>query len=378
MKTTYILLFLIISPFITPIKGQITIGSNEKPRAGALLDLKEDNISGANSSKGLMLPRVILTKRDMLYPMLPSNYDKSTEDANHMGLIVYNTSDSYFLEQSGPYVWDGKEWVYLIDESKEAQDLNTYTDQEGNKFLAAKFGNAGIWMVQNLRAKTYDPIRDLKNETLYTNIQIRYPSINNTLINDEQLAKAHPWMGVFYDFYTATNNYNWQKISSGTESANDRVQGICPNGWHVPSTHEWHRLEAELINNTKKHTTLDKNYVDEGVVHEALVTGANNQTQYGIAYRPALIDPAPMPGYNNTINGVSLKPSLGGFAVRMIGVINGDSVEEYGNKAGFWVAYSLDANNGRNRVFLNDALYNNNGGKSRFYSIRCVKNDNNL
>ena len=43
--------------------------------------------------------------------------------------------------------------------------------------------------------------------------------------------------------------YNWDAIMQGTSSSNSNpsdVQGVCPDGWHVPSDEEWKELEMEL------------------------------------------------------------------------------------------------------------------------------------
>lgn len=80
------------------INAQITIGSSIKPKPGALLDLKQDENQGKNSSKGLLLPRVSLTSINQLYPMFkddleynnPATGKKVIEDQLHISLIVYN------------------------------------------------------------------------------------------------------------------------------------------------------------------------------------------------------------------------------------------------------------------------------------------------
>jgi uncharacterized protein (TIGR02145 family) len=45
--------------------------------------------------------------------------------------------------------------------------------------------------------------------------------------------------------------YNWSTVMNGSASSNGNpsgVQGICPNGWHVPSDPEWTELTDYLIN----------------------------------------------------------------------------------------------------------------------------------
>lgn len=43
--------------------------------------------------------------------------------------------------------------------------------------------------------------------------------------------------------------YDWSAVMQGEASSNDNpsgVQGVCPDGWHVPSDNEWQELEIYL------------------------------------------------------------------------------------------------------------------------------------
>ena len=112
------------------LNAQVTIGSMEEPGIGALLELKEhapqlSDISTAD--KGMLFPRVKLTNQNSLLPMFEKvvitgsgtfyekdnvQYTKSTEDAFHIGLMVYNTTNNdYFSE--GLHFWDGTSWLRL-------------------------------------------------------------------------------------------------------------------------------------------------------------------------------------------------------------------------------------------------------------------------
>lgn len=48
-------------------------------------------------------------------------------------------------------------------------------------------------------------------------------------------------------------HYTWHMVMDGSISSNSNpsgVQGICPDGWHVPSSSEWEALTAFVIDNT--------------------------------------------------------------------------------------------------------------------------------
>lgn len=181
-------------------------------------------------------------------------------------------------------------------------------------------------------------------------------------------------MGVFYDFQTATNTL--QKSTSF--NVNGRlIQGICPHGWHVPSSDEWGQLENELIRNTSQYTSMTDNLIDNGVSLQTNIP-ISGEVPYGEKFRAAALSPCLVPLVNTEIKGVSLNAEQGGFAIRMVGAVTDkDVVDVYGAKAGFWVATS-DGYNGRNRVYINaqNFINNNPGNTSRKYAIRCKKNDN--
>ncbi|GHT36075.1 hypothetical protein AGMMS49574_27160 [Bacteroidia bacterium] len=61
---------LLLGVFSLQVQSQVTVGSGGGPVAGALLQLKERDMSNgdANSTKGLELSRVTLTDKNRLYP----------------------------------------------------------------------------------------------------------------------------------------------------------------------------------------------------------------------------------------------------------------------------------------------------------------------
>ena len=103
--TTVLLCF-----FTTMIFPQVTIGGLDVPKIGALLDLKQSNALGQNSSKGLGLPRVALQAYNKLEPCVVTD---ASSMASHIGLMVYNTNDDTAaggVLKKGLYFWDGNSW----------------------------------------------------------------------------------------------------------------------------------------------------------------------------------------------------------------------------------------------------------------------------
>lgn len=115
---------------VSSIDAQVTIGSLEKPVTGSLLQLKnlDTDSKGVNSNKGLGLPRVMLSKKDALFPMFlidpadpasggESDYlqDKNNIDKKHTGLLVYNTIANYEEDLClGLNYWNGSSWQCMM------------------------------------------------------------------------------------------------------------------------------------------------------------------------------------------------------------------------------------------------------------------------
>ncbi len=95
------------------LNAQVTIGSDNGPNTGAILDMKQyvtaDNLT---SGKGFNLPRVALQDPHLLQPCAETN--PTTKDT-HKGLVVYNMTENSALSP-GIHFWDGESWQQLVDE----------------------------------------------------------------------------------------------------------------------------------------------------------------------------------------------------------------------------------------------------------------------
>lgn len=93
------------------------------------------------------------------------------------------------------------------------------TDIDGNKYDAVQIGEQ-TWMVQNLRTTRY------ADGTAVFNVEGALYYIPN---GDDSLGFRYNWVAAMH----GANN-------SDADSSN--VQGICPDGWHLPSDAEWTQL----------------------------------------------------------------------------------------------------------------------------------------
>ena len=114
---------------------------------------------------------------------------------------------------------------------------NAVADIDGNSYDAVQIGNQ-IWMASNLRT-THEP--DGEEIPEGSNIEpaaipYRYtPHSNVTLY------------GYLYNYDAILHGF------SPSITNPSGVQGICPNGWHVPSLIEW----QEMVNYVKNHVSTE-------------------------------------------------------------------------------------------------------------------------
>lgn len=101
-------------------------------------------------------------------------------------------------------------------------------DYDGNEYDMLRLGKQ-VWMAQNLRTTHYanGTSIPLGNSTSTTTAYRYSPNNNSNIVSK-------------YGYL-----YNWKAVmgnSSSSSSNPSYVQGICPDGWHVPSVAEWDQL----------------------------------------------------------------------------------------------------------------------------------------
>lgn len=113
----------------------------------------------------------------------------------------------------------------------------TVSDIDNNIYNIVTIGNQ-TWMAENLKVARYangDSIPNITNNTEWANLGDNntdkgYCHQNNNANNESDT------YGALYTYAAAVN---------GDNSGNN-VQGVCPNGWHLPSDGEWKTLEMAL------------------------------------------------------------------------------------------------------------------------------------
>ena len=113
---------------------------------------------------------------------------------------------------------------------------DSISDIDGNKYKTVQIGDQ-CWMSENLRV-SHNPDGSPINY-VYGNSD--WAALTNSdaafsfYSNDSALAKEY---GALYTYAAAIND------TILSVSGNDTLQGICPDGWHLPSDKDWKELEG--------------------------------------------------------------------------------------------------------------------------------------
>jgi uncharacterized protein (TIGR02145 family) len=105
--------------------------------------------------------------------------------------------------------------------SKPCEETPTVTDYDGNVYKTVRIGDQ-CWMAENLRSRHYADGESIGGY-----------SVNH--YNDTVYGRLYNFPDVMY-------NDTMKALETG-------VQGICPDGWHIPSFYEWDKLFFYLGNN---------------------------------------------------------------------------------------------------------------------------------
>jgi uncharacterized protein (TIGR02145 family) len=205
-------------------------------------------------------------------------------------------------------------------------------------------------MTQNLRSTQYSDKVNLTKESEYC------------YENDFQNEPME--YGVLYPWAVASRRSSAGADTDGVEDTPQQTphQGICPEGWRLPSDYEWNQLEKVIAES-------DANvYSTQGSVTYGNLLTTGYRGNHGSKMKSNS-------SQNPAGDGTSLSNTDGGFNALLIGYGCGNS--EFNNNAHFWSSSSVDTGKGWSRE-----LSRNNSGvnrsdsqnKTTFYSVRCKKN----
>ncbi|MBT3208234.1 MAG: T9SS type A sorting domain-containing protein [Bacteroidetes bacterium] len=212
-------------------------------------------------------------------------------------------------------------------------DIPTVADFDGNVYNTVQIGNQ-CWMKENLKTMHYEDGSALVDGTgigsiPWGNTTKYYFDYNDDTLNTLVYGKLYTWAAVM----------NGESSSDLVPSG---VQGICPNGWHVPSKQEWEILANYLGGQN--------------------VAGGKKKEQDTIHW-----------------NSPNAATNISGFSALPAGIRDGSSFENLGIQTFFWTskAGSDFANHrGLENFHISDIW----GFTAKYfgYSVRCLRDTNSL
>ena len=206
---------------------------------------------------------------------------------------------------------------------------NHFTDsRNGQTYNTIQIGNQ-CWMAKNLNIG--EMING--NEEMTNNGVIEKYCYDNDTLNCSTYGGLYQW-----------NEIMEYETTQGT-------QGLCPDGWHIPTDDEWKILEG----------TVDSQYpvgdtIWDNTGYRGFDAGHNLKSQEG---------------WNSTGNG----SNAFGFKARPGGWINNGYFHSLLFFSMFWSSTEIDSNLAYKRgIYLSYQIIRSQSSKSKGYSLRCIKN----
>lgn len=232
---------------------------------------------------------------------------------------------AYAVNASG--ISYGSQKVFMTDLPPGSEQV---IDIDGNVYPVEKI-HSQVWIAESLRTRSYPGGGAIADGTGKTDISSESSPAYRFSYDDDPVASDT--LGFLYTWFAAVNYPE-------AADENGYIQGICPEGFRIPTDADFRELEENL--------------------------GMNPQT-------------AKVFGWRGKAEGAALQPGGGtGFDASMNGIRFGTGGYEYlGVRAVFWGADACDEYNAYTR-----SLENGNGQVSRScnpkefgFQLRCVRND---
>jgi uncharacterized protein (TIGR02145 family) len=228
-------------------------------------------------------------------------------------------------------------------------------------------------MTQNLRS-TYTMQGNLKQEILkdrnidndYNAISYYYPYASETTFN------SHPEYGLLYTWGAANiGTATTEAVNAFPGRSSDR-QGICPDGWVIPSDYDFNQLEKEIATNPSLYSsettpfTWDEMY--ESITGWRPGDGNPAQPWWGRTMK------SPTTVTTTVTNGVS-KIDGTGFNALLVGYLDSGNVTSYGASTYFWSGSAGSATAAWRRGLYSSVSGTSRGSSNKCFSfsVRCKK-----
>ena len=326
--------------YITTAQIPAQVNADWNATSGAAKILNKPNLFSGNYND--------LTNKPTI-PTVPSNVSVFNNDAHYITeaqlntlLVAMNNTIDSLRERIGELEMHSLQ--PQTDTTVMAQaclGLATVTDYDLNVYNTVQIGNQ-CWMRENLRSTHYADGTAIAAGTTSSTTTAYY----------------YPLQGDFTYGYL----YNWKAVmrnSSNSQSNPSGVQGVCPNGWHVPSDAEWDELQ---------------NYVSSQSHY--LCNGDNNNVAKALAAKTGWVSSTG----TCTVGNIQVSNNATGFSALPAGHNYGGSYTNYGTAATFWSSTEAGSANTFDRSvdYSNAVFTRSNHPKGYGFSVRCLRDGGNM
>ena len=251
---------------------------------------------------------------------------------------VFAQNDTMYIMKSGAIVGQYNvntevDSVIFYKPTIEETTSGTFIDsRDGNEYNWVQIGDQ-VWMAENLAyLPSVNMVADGSEDAAGSYYYVY--GYNGTNVTDAKATANYTTYGVLYNWPAAMNG----AASSTTNPSG--VQGVCPDGWHLPSDAEWTELTDYLGGTSDAGGKLK----ETGTTHwNSPNTGATNETGF-----------TALPGGSRYGDG---------------------SFDFIGYDGGWWSAAEGDADGawGRGMYYDYGDVGRDLGGKELGFSVRCLR-----
>jgi hypothetical protein len=261
-------------------------------------------------------------------------------------------------------------------------------------------------MTTNLTAWAYDGnAHSLPNYTLTQGADARketqpywcYPDTLFANGTSSAIYDANPHLGLLYNWSAATagkgeqyrnenNIYEdaMEETTTNEPGKQQRIQGICPSGWHLPSDREWTELEKYIYEHAEDYSSYTaaerQGFPNLGSWDPAWNTARSFRPSYNAVqgHGRAMLSPCPIPPATTATGGLSKTILQGGFSVLLAGLAFDQITGSFGRNAYFWSSSSAGGGRwgsawSREPQSRRGSVGRHNDGRYRLFSVRCKK-----
>ena len=232
----------------------------------------------------------------------------------------------------------------LFPNTQPCPDAPTVTDVQGNVYNTVQIGNQ-CWMRENLRTTMFADSTPITPGVSYSTPEPNYFDDSTSIIPLEQRGYLYDWAAAMYE---AASSY----------AAPSGVQGVCPNGWHLPSIAEWGILLDYVRNQVEYNCDGEPTFTAKAMAGPSWWIGFNAECSPG---------------------NQSLFPNnASGFLAVPAGTLRAYGYDDVGRYALFWSSSENESYSATAYYYGIDYdtqdVFRGTTAKDRRASVRCLRN----